>query len=149
MAKSQTQPTKGHNRAVTVRNHQQAQLPAAVSGGGGGGAPGGSAPATGTVGLPNTGSPTGKNTISPDIRIIERIMDTNHGGASHEHTEFPSDHVMENPAWWDYNGRWGARVAPSVAGSWESGWHRIDENRRGWSYWASRRLRHCIERREG
>ena len=113
---------------------------AAGSGGGGGGAPGGSAPATGTVGLPNTGSPTGKNTISPDIRIIERIMDANHGGASREHTEFPSDHVMENPAWWDYNGRWGARVAPSVAGSWESGWHRIDENRRGWSYWASQRL---------
>lgn len=102
------------------------------SGGGGGGGGGG------TVGLPNTGSPTGNETTFPDVRIVERLFED---GASREPTPFPAASAMENPTWWDWQGRWGVRVKPAPAsGTWESGWQRVDEGRRDWSYFAGERL---------
>jgi len=105
--------------------------------GGGGGGPGGGG-AVGTVGLPNTGSPTGRETAFADVRIVERLLQA---GASRRHTTFPTDQVMENPAWWDYVGRWGIRVRNLPAsGTWESGWQRIDAAGRDWGYFAAERL---------
>ena len=102
---------------------------------GGGGTTGGGV--TGTVGLPNTGSPTGRETVFPDIRFVERLLV---GGASAAHTTFPTDQEMENPVWWDYRGRWGVRVKNRPgSGTWESGWQRIDRQDRDWGYFAAER----------
>jgi hypothetical protein len=102
------------------------------AGGSSGGGPGA------TVGLPNTGSPTGNETTFPDIRIVERLFAD---GAVREHTSFPTDRPMENPTWWDYRGRWGVRVQPAIAsGTWESGWQRVDELERDWGYFCGERL---------
>ncbi|MCX5046302.1 hypothetical protein OG921_24320 [Aldersonia sp. NBC_00410] len=106
--------------------------PAPASGTAGGASPegGGAAP---TAGLPNTGSPTGRSTSFPDIRIIERLFVN---GAIREHTGFPAPATMENPRWWDYPGRWGVQVAPAPAsGTWESGGRRVDDLGRDWGYY--------------
>ncbi|MBJ7330205.1 MAG: hypothetical protein JHC95_09930 [Solirubrobacteraceae bacterium] len=105
----------------------------------GGSAGGGSAPGGGpSVGLPNSGSPTGQETTFPDIRIVERIFED---GATRRPTPFPADSAMENPTWWGYRGRWGVRVRPApLSGTWESGWQRVDDKGRDWSYFLSERL---------
>jgi hypothetical protein len=109
--------------------------PGSGSGSGSGGTGGG---AVGSVGLPNTGSPTGRETAFADIRIVERLLE---GGATKAHTSFPTDQVMENPVWWDYVGRWGVRVRNMPAsGTWESGWQRVDAGGRDWGYFAAERL---------
>lgn len=105
---------------------------------GSGTAGGGGPDANGTVGQPNTGSPTGRSTTFPDIRIVERLIV---GGASERFTTFPTDQIMENPPWWGYHGRWGVRVKPAPAGgTWESGWNRIDSTERDWAYFNAERL---------
>ena len=114
--------------------------PAPAGPGSSGGSTGGSGggPSGGTVGLPNTGSPTGSETTFPDVRIIERVFVD---GARESHTPFPASSMMENPTWWDYQGRWGVRVEPApAAGTWESGWKRVDELERDWGYFTGERL---------
>ncbi len=104
--------------------------------GGGGGGPGGGG-AVGSVGLPNTGSPTGRESVFADVRIVERLLI---GGASKAHTTHPTDRELENPPWWDYRGRWGVRVRNLPgSGTWESGWHRVDERDRDWGYFLAER----------
>lgn len=91
-----------------------------------------------SVGLPNSGSPTGQETTFPDVRIVERLFED---GASRDATPFPAERVMENPTWWDFRGRWGVRVRPApISGTWESGWQRVDERGRDWGYFAGERL---------
>lgn len=105
---------------------------------GGGPDPGAVPGAGGTVGLPNTGSPTGRSTAFPDIRIIERLLVN---GAGNSRTTFPSVSVLENPSWWDFRGRWGIRVRPApTGGTWESGWRRVDDQGRDWGYFNTERL---------
>lgn len=90
---------------------------------------GGSAPAPGT---PNAGSPTGRNTVSFDVRIVDLLH------LSGQRTPFPSDRPVEHPHWWDYTGSWGINVAsPNTGGTWESGSVRVDAEGRGWAYWSA------------
>ncbi len=106
----------------------------------GGSPPGGSGPPDpgATVGLPNSGSPTGRSTVFPDIRVVEHLLV---GGASSAPTSFPSDRILENPPWWTYGGRWGVRVRNLPgSGTWESGWRRVDDLDRDWPYFAAERL---------
>lgn len=114
-----------------------APAPASASGG----APDSSG-TTATVGLPNTGSPTGRETSFPDIRIIERLF---HDGATGKHTDFPATSEMENPRWWDYTGYWGLRVNSAPAsGTWESGSRRIDHLGRDWGFYNGLALLNAI-----
>lgn len=110
---------------------------------GGGGGPGGSG--GGGFGVPNAGSPTGRNTSSFDVRFIDRV--TRGKDDRPKYTSYPSAEQCENPPWWDYNGRWGVRVAPGLSSSWASGDQRVDEHGRSWGYWHT--LRFLQERLAG
>lgn len=101
-----------------------------TDGGGGGGGGGGP-----TVGLPNTGSPTGQATVSFDVRVIDRISP--HPPAP---TGYPSAELCENPTWWDYSGGWGVRVQAGFGTGWENGTRRVDEFGRSLAYWNGLRL---------
>ncbi len=115
--------------------------------GGGAQAPAGSAPPTGgtgggggggggpSVGLPNTGSPTGEATVSFDVRVIDRIS-----LERPEPTGYPSAELCENPTWWDYSGGWGIRVQGGFGTGWENGTRRVDEFGRSLAYWNGLRL---------
>lgn len=114
--------------------------------GGGDEPPGGSAPpgggdggvgnsGGGTYGLPNTGSPTGRATVSFDVRVVGRLPDQ--AGAR---TGYPSERRLENPYWWDYSGGWGVRITNGFATGWQHGTRRVDEFGRGWGYWQGLRL---------
>lgn len=82
---------------------------------------------------------TGSNTSSFDLRFIDRVIRGDEGHRR-EHTGYPSAERCENPAWWDYSGRWGIRVTPSLSGTWASGDQRVDEHGRSWGYWHTLRL---------
>jgi hypothetical protein len=107
--------------------------PAPGPSGGSGGASGGGG-ATDEWGLPNAGSPSGANAVSFDVRFIDRV------GTPGPVTAYPSDRPDENPSWWDFPGRWGVRVAPSMTSSWASGNQRIDEQGRCLGYWHALRF---------
>ncbi len=99
---------------------------------------GASPPPTGSgpsVGLPNTGSPTGEATVSFDVRLIDRIFPTRAPP-----TGYPSESLCENPTWWDYSGGWGIRVQGGFGTGWENGNRRIDEFGRSLAYWNGLRL---------
>jgi hypothetical protein len=104
------------------------------SDGGPGGGPGGSP----VYGLPNTGSPTGANTVSFDVRFVDGVR--REGQERRRFTPYPSPEPCELPTWWDFSGRWGVRVAPGFAGSWASGDQRVDERGRSWGYWHTLRF---------
>ena len=89
----------------------------------------------GTYGLPNTGSPTGRATVSFDVRVIGRLPDQ--AGAR---TGYPSERRLENPYWWDYSGGWGVRIKNGFSTGWQHGTRRVDELGRSWSYWTGVRL---------
>ncbi|MBJ7457500.1 MAG: hypothetical protein JHC74_15720, partial [Thermoleophilia bacterium] len=117
---------------------EEPAAPAPGSSGGSSTPPAAGSGAGPSVGLPNSGSPTGNETTFPDIRIVERLFAK---GASRKPTPFPSESTMENPTWWDYRGRWGVRVKPAIAsGTWESGWQRVDDQGRDWSYFCGEAL---------
>lgn len=105
-------------------------------GGGGGGGGGGLG---GGFGTPNAGSAQGADTSSFDLRFIDRLIVGREGGRP-TYTGYPSAEECEHPTWWDYTGRWGVRVAPSMTGSWASGDQRVDEFGRSWGYWHSLRF---------
>ena len=115
-----------------------ADEPPAPGGSGGGADPGGSGSGSGTGewGLPNSGSPSGANTVSFDVRFINRTprrLDANLTG-------YPSDQPCENPTWWDYSGRWGVRVPSALTGTWASGQQRVDKSGRCRGYWNTLRF---------
>ena len=115
-----------------------AEPPAEGSGGAGGG-PGGSG-GDGTFGNPNTGSPSGQNTVSFDVRFIDRVSPEGRSPRRRRRTGYPSTEPCEQPAWWDYSGRWGVRVAPGLSSTWASGDQRVDEAGRSWGYWHALRV---------
>lgn len=90
----------------------------------------------------NPGSPTGRNTVPFDLRVIDLI---NEAGAS---SRFPPDRLCEHPGWWDHAGRWGVRVAPSSGVQWNHGDRSIDEQGRSLAYWNSARLAAAIDAEE-
>jgi hypothetical protein len=85
-------------------------------------------------GTANAGSPTGRDIVSFDVRLIDML---NHDG---EYTGFPSPHACEHPFWWDYTGSWGINVTPAMDSDWENGTRRVDQYRRSWGYWNALRL---------
>ena len=76
----------------------------APAGGSSGPGPGADQPA----GTPNAGSPTGRNTVSFDVRVVNMLDE----GA--QRTPFPSPRPCERPFWWDYPGAWGAARPPAT-----------------------------------
>lgn len=99
--------------------------------GAGGGGTGGGGVAPPMPGTPNAGSPTGRNTVAFDLRVIDRL---NHDG---DPTPFPPEQRCEMPGWWDYTGGWGVRVPVRVGTGWASGMRRVDEQRRSWGLFAA------------
>jgi hypothetical protein len=98
-----------------------------------------SGPATGSTsttppGSANAGSPTGRDIVSFDVRLVDLV---NHAD---DRTGFPSPAPCEHPYWWDYTGAWGVNVAHAMDNDWESGARRVDERQRSWSYWNALRL---------
>jgi hypothetical protein len=85
-------------------------------------------------GTPNAGSPSGRSTVSFDVRVIDRLAD------SDERTGFPSQRLCEHPYWWDYTGSWGANRSPASDNDWESGTQRVDLQQRSWGYWNGLRV---------
>jgi hypothetical protein len=85
-------------------------------------------------GTPNAGSPSGRNTVSFDVRVIDRLAD------SDERTGFPPERPCERPYWWDYTGSWGANRSPATDNDWESGTQRVDAQQRSWGYWNALRV---------
>lgn len=120
-------------------NNEEAGGGGPVGGGGGeppaGGSTGPDPTATQPPGTPNAGSPTGRDIVSFDIRVIDLL---HHAG---DRTAFPSADQCEHPHWWDYSGSWGINVrAPSLEADWESGTQRVDELHRSWGYWNALRF---------
>ena len=85
-------------------------------------------------GTPNAGSPTGRDIVSFDVRVVDMLNEAD------ERTSFPSDSFCEHPYWWEYTGSWGINVAPACDNDWESGTRRIDEFKRSWGYWNALRM---------
>jgi hypothetical protein len=95
-----------------------------------GGSSGPDPTATQPPGTPNAGSPTGRDLVSFDVRVVDML---HHAG---DRTAFGSKEQCEHPHWWDYSGSWGINVrAPSLDNDWESGTQRVDELHRSWGYW--------------
>ncbi len=105
---------------------------------GGDGSSGGGGGLAGGFGLPNSGSPQGADTSSFDLRFIDGV--TREVVGRPRYTGYPSATPCEHPTWWDFTGRWGVRVAPSLAGTWASGDQRVDEHGRSWGYWHTLRF---------
>lgn len=100
---------------------------------GGGGPAGGGGPGGGAAqppGTPNAGSPTGRNTVAFDLRVVDRL---NHDRL----TPFPPPEPCELPGWWDFTGGWGVRVPVRIGSGWTSGMRRVDDQRRSWAYYAA------------
>lgn len=98
------------------------------AGGGGGGGDG--------WGLPNSGSPTGANTISFDVRFVDRTRSPD----GRRVTGYPSAEPCEQPSWWDFPGQWGVRVPSTASGTWASGQRRVDAEGRCRGYWNTLRF---------
>lgn len=116
--------------------------PPAPGAGGGDGSPagpGGGGGAPPVFGLPNSGSPTGANTVSFDVRFVDRLVQRGREDRA-RFTPYPSPERCEQPTWWDYSGRWGVRVTPGLSGTWASGDQRVDEHGRSWGYWHTLRF---------
>jgi hypothetical protein len=113
--------------------------PPAEGTGGGAGDPGGGG-GDGTFGNPNTGSPSGANTLSFDVRVVDRVTPTGRDPQRRAQTGYPSREPCEQPAWWDYSGRWGVRVAGGMSSTWANGDQRVDEFGRSWGYWHALRV---------
>lgn len=95
-----------------------------------GGSTGPDATATAPPGTPNAGSPTGRDVVSFDVRVVDLL---HHAG---DRTGFPSREPCEHPHWWAYSGSWGVNVRrPETPDDWESGTQRVDELHRSWGYW--------------
>lgn len=77
----------------------------------------------------NPGSPTGRNTVPIDLRVVDLV---NH---AEDTTRWPPGQLCEHPRWWRFSGRWGVRVRPSAAQDWTHGDRRIDDSGRSISYW--------------
>jgi hypothetical protein len=105
--------------------------------GGGDEPPGDSTPpdSGGGFGLPNTGSPTGRATVSFDVRLVDRFFEF-----GERTTGYPSPTICESPTWWNYSGGWGVRMVDGFGTGWENGTRRIDEFGRSWTYWNGLRL---------
>jgi hypothetical protein len=85
-------------------------------------------------GTPNAGSPTGRDSVSFDVRLVDLF---NHAD---DRTGFPPEDGCEHPHWWSYTGGWGINVPPATASDWESGTQRMDRHNRSWGYWNALRL---------
>ncbi len=86
------------------------------------------------TGTPNAGSPTGRDIVSFDVRLVDLL----HHAA--DRTGFPPERPCEHPHWWTYSGNWGVNVRPATDNDWESGTQRVDELHRSWGYWNALRL---------
>jgi hypothetical protein len=84
---------------------------------------GASGPAGPDPGAGNTGSPTGRDVVDFDVRVVDML-----NGADHA------------PAWWQFTGGWGVDIPDDLAGGWDSGTRRLDEQGRSWAYWHALRL---------
>jgi hypothetical protein len=93
---------------------------------------------SGQHGRQNSGSPTGRATVSFDVRFVDRL--SLHREQHERYTPYPSPAECENPAWWDYSGCWGVRVQHSFSSQWERGSRRVDEFGRSLAYWNALRL---------
>jgi hypothetical protein len=52
----------------------------------------------------------------------------------------PATGAIEMPSWWNFSGRWGVRITPLAAGTWDSGTRRTDPYGRTRAYWNSYQL---------
>ena len=52
----------------------------------------------------------------------------------------PQPGAIELPSWWSFAGRWGVRVTPTAAGTWDSGSRRTDPYGRSRGYWNAYQL---------
>jgi hypothetical protein len=93
-----------------------------------------------SFGVSNSGSPAGDNTVSFDLRFVDRTTPRRSSDRRNRYTPFPSPVPCEQPTWWDYSGRWGVRVAPGLSTGWASGDQRVDELGRSWGYWHTLRF---------
>ena len=101
------------------------------------GGPTGTGPGPGPAeppGTPNAGSPSGRNTVSFDVRLVDLLHEAD------TRTGFPANRPWEHPYWWDYTGSWGVNVTPAVDNDWESGTQRVDTDHRSWGYWNALRV---------
>lgn len=111
--------------------------PPAPGGSGGSGTPGGGGGGDDDGwGLPNSGSPTGANTVSFDVRFVDRTGPAD----TWEPTGYPSASPCEQPSWWDFPGQWGVRVPSTASGTWASGQRRVDDEGRCRGYWNTLRF---------
>jgi hypothetical protein len=128
---SGTGPQGGSSEAPAGDPHEDAT-------GGGVGGVGGGTPAE--PGTPNLGSPTGRDTVAFDLRVVDLI---NHPRPT---TGFPPRDRCEYPAWWAYTGGWGVRVRQRLSAGWANGMRRIDENGRSWGYYHAKRVVEELDR---
>jgi hypothetical protein len=85
-------------------------------------------------GTPNAGSPSGRNVVSFDVRVVDLMNEAD------ARTGFPSNRPWEHPFWWEYTGSWGVNVTPATDSNWESGTQRVDKDHRSWGYWNALRV---------
>jgi hypothetical protein len=86
-------------------------------------AAGGLGPAGPVPGAGNSGSSTGRDIVDFDVRVVDLL-----------------NHADEAPAWWWFTGGWGVDIPDDLAGKWDSGPRRVDEQGRSWAYWHALRL---------